>query len=344
MLRKTSFDILISILASKPVSLVMSPLRNQCTPIFMLHRFEDKSNGVHGHSIPMLRKCFDFLKKNGYQVVSLREVVQSLLVNRPLPKRSVVFTLDDGFYDQAEIGIPLFQEYGYPVTVFVATGMIDEKIWSWDYKVEYVVNQTDMNHINTIIADVPYKLDLTDRDSRAQLAYEIIDLLKTLKTDEAEHWTSKLAEKLRVRIPEHTPAQYRPMTWSQIKTLEKMGIDFGPHTVHHNILSRLDGEVAKQEMANSWDRLNEELVNPVSVFCYPSGREQLDFNGREKQLVKNLDIQAAVSADPGYLLNNNRSLDLFSLPRFSMPDNNFSEFVQYCSWIERAKQIVTHRI
>lgn len=60
-----------------------------------------------------------WLHENAYQVISLRQLVQLRLDNKPLPVRSVVITFDDGFESVYRDAFPSLARYGFPATVFL---------------------------------------------------------------------------------------------------------------------------------------------------------------------------------------------------------------------------------
>jgi len=126
------------------------------------------------------------------------------------------------------------------------------------------------------------------------------------------------------------------MTWDIARQLERKGIQFGPHSVSHNVLSRLDNKSLQQEIDESWRVLNKELLNPLKIFCYPTGRE-IDYDRREIDQLRNNKFLGAVTTTPDLVdpLDTGEE-QLFRLPRFPVPDS-MDDFIQYCTWIECAK-------
>ncbi|MFZ4551361.1 MAG: polysaccharide deacetylase family protein [Aquabacterium sp.] len=74
--------------------------------------------------IGRFRQQLAYLKYTGFRVLSLEEARQCLFEGRPLPQRSVVITVDDGFDDFREHAWPALQEYGFPATVFLVSSLI----------------------------------------------------------------------------------------------------------------------------------------------------------------------------------------------------------------------------
>ncbi len=88
--------------------------------ILVYHRFDDPRYPSTNTSLKELRKEFLYLKEHHYRVVSLSTLVQALQTHRPIPDSWVVLTIDDGFKSFLK-ALPLFEEFGYPFTLFVST-------------------------------------------------------------------------------------------------------------------------------------------------------------------------------------------------------------------------------
>ncbi|AZR42801.1 polysaccharide deacetylase family protein [Marinobacter salarius] len=327
-------------LTSSPVCCLMQPLRKRIVPIFLLHRFTDDRRNIQGHTQEHLESVLSYLGSHGYSVVSVREVVESVIEGKPLPPRSVAFTLDDGFFDQARI-LPIFERYKAPVTLFLATDMVDHQHWSWDYKLEYLFKKTSLE---TLELDLGYgltKVSFSQPNEKRRLVRNLKNLHKGMPNQQTEAALLQFAERLGVNLPSTAPEEYEPITWDQARNLESPFIEFGPHSQRHVILSRVSSEESEREILGSWEALKKNLVNPLPIFCYPSGREGIDFGTREQKIVENAGFKAALSADPGYVdLVNPAKNNLYSLKRFSFP-NDMTYFKQYCSWLEYAKEQIS---
>jgi peptidoglycan/xylan/chitin deacetylase (PgdA/CDA1 family) len=66
----------------------------------------------------------DYLAKNNYRVVRLADLPDFLSGKRPLPKRAVVITFDDGHVSAYEYVYPLLRNYGFPATFFLYTDFL----------------------------------------------------------------------------------------------------------------------------------------------------------------------------------------------------------------------------
>ena len=70
------------------------------------------------------REQMQYLKANGYHVISLREFVEFTRLGRQLPQRSVVLTFDDGYKSFKQYAYPVLKELGFPATLFVYTDYV----------------------------------------------------------------------------------------------------------------------------------------------------------------------------------------------------------------------------
>ena len=68
---------------------------------------------------------FDWLKANGYHVVSLEDVLQAEQGVRPLPKDAVLLTFDDGLESFYTRVYPLLRAYSYPAVAALVGSWID---------------------------------------------------------------------------------------------------------------------------------------------------------------------------------------------------------------------------
>ena len=93
-------------------------------PILCYHKF-CTGNSPDAYTINMKRfaQQMEFLKKNGYQVISISQLLQCI-ANNIFPEKPVVITIDDGFRSVYELAFPLLKEYHYLVTLFLYTDFI----------------------------------------------------------------------------------------------------------------------------------------------------------------------------------------------------------------------------
>jgi len=309
--------------------------------VFMLHRFDCPDVGVHGHDHGFLRQALEYLRRNKYELTSIRELYERLAHGAQSDTRAVAFTIDDGYFDQAQIAAPIFAEFDCPVTTFVTTGFLDQQLWFWWDQIEFIFQTARCSVISVSIGSKPCHYQMDDPGSRAESMADFTGYCKILKTEERHQAIISLAEAADVEVPLNPPARYVPMTWEALRVAEGQGMEFGPHTVTHPILSQSSDAQSVCEVNQSWEKLRREAKNPVPVFCYPNG-QFTDFGEREIQIVEQAGLCGAVSGVPGYFDRRqvmNDAKERFRARRFAFPDN-MADLIQYVSGIERAKQLM----
>jgi peptidoglycan/xylan/chitin deacetylase (PgdA/CDA1 family) len=61
------------------------------------------------------------------------------------------------------------------------------------------------------------------------------------------------------------------VTWAQVDEMERAGIRFGSHTVHHVELGRCGADHIRSELVDSRATLSDRLAHPSRWFCFPKG-------------------------------------------------------------------------
>lgn len=309
--------------------------------VFMLHRFDCPEAGVRGHNLGFLRQALGYLRRNNYELISLRELYGRVAHDARSIRRAVAFTIDDGYFDHAHVASPIFAEFDCPVTTFVTTGFLDQQFWFWWDQIEFVFESARRPAISVDMGDKTLQYQMNGPGKGAEGIADFTDYCKRLKTEERHQAIARLAEAAEVEVPRKPPARYAPMTWEALRAAEQQGMEFGPHTVTHPILSQTSDEQSACEVTQSWEKLRREAKNPVPVFCYPNGRF-MDFSEREIRVVRQAELCGAVSGEPGYFDRGKIMKDAderFCARRFAFPDN-MADLIQYVSGIERAKQLL----
>jgi peptidoglycan/xylan/chitin deacetylase (PgdA/CDA1 family) len=67
-----------------------------------------------------------WLRSQGYQTVTLSDLVYHLSLGWPLPDKPIILTFDDGYRDSYTQALPLLKKYSYVGTFFLVTKPIDE--------------------------------------------------------------------------------------------------------------------------------------------------------------------------------------------------------------------------
>jgi peptidoglycan/xylan/chitin deacetylase (PgdA/CDA1 family) len=118
----------------RPGSTVVIPLRPhnrlgvyangfQTVPILCYHRFGNKFSKL-AVTAAAFDAQMDFLARNGYHVIPLSRINAFLEGKEPLPRKSVIITIDDGYRSTYETAFPILKKYGFPATVFLYSDFV----------------------------------------------------------------------------------------------------------------------------------------------------------------------------------------------------------------------------
>lgn len=306
----------------------------------MLHRMQHPDYGISGHSSERIRQQLEYMHKLGFRALSLKQLAQHLRNGQPVPYKSVVFTIDDGFIDHHDIAGPLFAEYDIPLTYFLITDFIDQKLWPWDDQLAYAIEHAAPGQYTVRLHDEDVVLDLGDDARKHNSLKQFRDRMKRLDNTDIYQQIRNIADSLNTELPQQAPREHSPMSWQQANDLVNRGHDVAAHTCSHRILSMLQDETAANEISASISRVRQQVQGAANVFAYPTGRTG-DFTAREITSLQQQGVLATVSTvsapcrlDADYTLNSGDACH--DLPRFAMPDS-LTDFIQYLGWIEYIK-------
>jgi peptidoglycan/xylan/chitin deacetylase (PgdA/CDA1 family) len=247
----------------------------------------------------VLREILGQLRKRRYNLMPLEEVFRRLREGQPM-ERAVAFTIDDGYFDHARVGAPIFADFDCPVTIFVATGFLDGKVWFWWDQISYIFERTTQPRISLRLADKQVTFEVSSQRSRSQATADLISRCTDSLHADRMACIAELNQIADVELPAIAPPAFEPLSWDEARSLEKRGVTFGAHTVTHPILSTTSAEQSNREILESLKRVQEELARPSPVFCYPNGR-RCDFGDREMASVTEGGFWGAVSGYPAAL-------------------------------------------
>jgi len=101
--------------------------RKEGISILMYHSIDD-NKVFFTVKLEAFEKQMKYLKDNNYNVISLTELIKTLESDQKIPEKTVVLTFDDGFEDNYINVFPLLKKYNFPVTIFLVTGLVGQKI------------------------------------------------------------------------------------------------------------------------------------------------------------------------------------------------------------------------
>lgn len=118
-------------------------------PVLMYHHIEDLGQAkLEGHAqLSVDPKYFQndmqFLHDRGYTVVPISSLINFFDHGTPVPKKSIAITFDDAYNDFGTNAAPILKSFGYPATLFVPTGLVENPGYlSWSSVVSLATTQS----------------------------------------------------------------------------------------------------------------------------------------------------------------------------------------------------------
>jgi peptidoglycan/xylan/chitin deacetylase (PgdA/CDA1 family) len=95
--------------------------------VLMYHKVNDVPANPLSMPISLFDEQMDVLRELGYRVVDLDAVLDFYVERKPLPRKAVLITFDDGYYDNLDNAAQILRRYGYPAVLFVPIGYLDDR-------------------------------------------------------------------------------------------------------------------------------------------------------------------------------------------------------------------------
>ena len=94
--------------------------------ILQYHHISDDTPRVTSVTAAELQQHLEFLQANNFEIIDLAAVRALLATDQALPERAAAITIDDGWRNVYDNGLPLFKRYRVPFTIFVNPKLMRE--------------------------------------------------------------------------------------------------------------------------------------------------------------------------------------------------------------------------
>lgn len=257
-----------------------------------------------------------------YRAVPLAAIVEWLNGHGALPKRAVAITFDDGYRNNATEAAPILSRLGIPATVFVVTDFVTEGRMLWTDVLVSAIFATRETTLRFEWQGQPYSVPLGTAGERRRADATVRALCKTLDDGARDRVMALVVSALRVSDDDIRGAwsDHAPLDAEGTRALQDAGIDIGSHTRHHSIVSRLDAETMRDEVARSREIVAQLTGRPCSDFAYPNGGPG-DFNAATGETVRAAGYRCAVTTIKRRV---RRDDDPYSIPRCIVTHNQMT--------------------
>jgi peptidoglycan/xylan/chitin deacetylase (PgdA/CDA1 family) len=207
--------------------------------------------------------------KRRFAPMRFDELIDCLDRGRPVPRRAVLITFDDGYDDNYRYAWPILRDAGLSAMFFVSTGHIDSgRPYAYDWLV-HMLCTTRAASLQAPELGIDWALP-DDLDSRRELAARLLDAIKALETDAQQALIDRLQREW--SLPSDAGhSDCRPMTWAQLREMYAGGMEIGSHGVNHRMLAKMPRAAMREEVAASKCTIERELGSEARVISYPVG-------------------------------------------------------------------------
>jgi peptidoglycan/xylan/chitin deacetylase (PgdA/CDA1 family) len=250
-------------------------LASQWTPdgaaILMYHSVQDEperyANSIGSgilHSTHNFTQQMELVAKR-FSPVTVDEIRLFLNGGKPLPRRAVAVTFDDGYADNAEIVAPILNRIGIPASFYLTTSLIGAHNPPWFCRLRHAFASTRKKEWLSPANGQPCILATANDRNTALLA--AFDTCASLAGDPLEQTVHTIEHSLDVETLNEVDGLM--MDWDQARTLLRDGHIVGCHTLTHPNVAQVASDVAHKELVVSKRKLEEEMSAPVLHFSYP---------------------------------------------------------------------------
>ncbi|HEY7292951.1 MAG TPA: polysaccharide deacetylase family protein [Vicinamibacterales bacterium] len=194
--------------------------------------------------------------------ISLGEWRHAITTGRPLPKRAVLVTFDDGYRSVFTIARPMLKRYGISASIFVCSEPIRQQQLFW-----------------------------FDAMARTDGEAAVMDAIAH---------DSVAASKRSQASPATTDDPLAPLTVDQLKTLADEGFEIGAHTATHARLAAASETDQTAEITRCRDMLSGWLRRPVTTLAYPWGQPGVDYTRQTVEIAERLGFDFAFTTNSAF--------------------------------------------
>ncbi|MGQ0673226.1 MAG: polysaccharide deacetylase family protein [Hyphomicrobium sp.] len=295
-----------------------APLSGGAGVIFMLHQVtpdpvkDFEPNRILRITPAFLETVVRHILDAGFEPIAMDRLPERLAggeAQRPF----ACFTFDDGYRDNRDHALPIFQRYGVPFTIYVPSAFADGEGDLWWLTLEAAIARLDAVAIDMQGATREFATGTAT--AKAKAFHAIYWWLRGEPERRARSAVAGLAHK--AGYSPNTLCRSLVMDWSELRTLAREPlVTIGAHTCTHYALAKLDAVEARQEMSDSITRIEHEIGRPCRHFSYPYGDEG-SAGEREFQIARELGVATAVTTRKG-LITAAHATRLTALPRLSL--------------------------
>ncbi len=253
------------------------------------------------------------LLADGYEPASL-EALPELVARHAGQKRFVAFTLDDGYRNNRDHALPVFERHGVPFTVFVTAGFAERTRTIW-----WETAAALLNHVDSLEHDFGHGRERLRAERIEEKADAFSRISRAIRSSSEDDAVARLDETARAAgIEPLDIARDLTMDREELKAFaEKPGVSLGAHTLTHPSLAHVDPARLADELISSAGYVAGLTGRRVDTFAYPYG-SACACGIREFLAARDAGFKIAVTTQPGTVDRAFLDRSPTALPRVSL--------------------------
>lgn len=186
----------------------------------------------------------------------------------------VLISFDDGYIENLEVILPIFEKYNKPFAVFVSSNHIatNQRFYSFRTKLAVMYARKPLN-----LLGIPLP---ADADSKQRMKYykKVVGRYKKASKPEMLAFIQEVDAVLDEQDKQRLYAEYSSDAVMSVEQLQRLAasplVTIGSHCHNHVILNdNVRPEDIEFEMKESRIWLEDTLNTSIPTFCYPNGTE-----------------------------------------------------------------------
>jgi peptidoglycan/xylan/chitin deacetylase (PgdA/CDA1 family) len=236
------------------------------------------------------RKRMEYLRRERYPILPLRDALDALASGRPPPCATVI-TMDDGWRGVYTVGLPIIREMEIPVTVYVTTYYVENRMPVYTVTLSYLFWRATPQLVH-----LPRGIGTFDLECEAAKAEEAAQNFgAALPPRDRLEFLKEVAAALGVSFCQiERQHLFEVMDEQQLRGLAAAGVDIQLHS-HRHQWPLYDKDIVESEVAENRRFLERVVSYPLEHFCYPSGVYGL----HQAEWLAELGVKSATTIDPG---------------------------------------------
>ncbi len=312
-MREIAKKLIYSLIFIFGIHLLVKKLCSRRALILMYHGLTESGSRDEWTQLPapVFEKQLRYISRT-LNPVSMDDAVEYLAGRKELPPNPVVVTFDDGYESNYSTGLEILKKYNVPAIVFLTSSFIGTEegggklLWFdlvYDIIAAWKADTLDLCEHGL------GRHDLRGHGSKARAAEAIAESLKKWDRDKRADLITELMKR---QVPESRSC-HRGATWERVRNSHPL-LTSGAHTINHEILSNLNRDSARREIAGSKHEIEKKTGMPTRFFAYPNGGAG-DYTAETVRIVSECGFHAAVTTVEGF---NQRGDDLLELRRIGV--------------------------